>query len=74
MVQIVTYVLLVVFIVYAGRKVYKKTGDSASYKPLFENLRVNKMGALAYDVTFLLRRFLVISVITVLADEPIVQI
>ena len=73
-VQFVTYVLLVVFIVYAGRKVYKETGESDSYNLLFENLRINKMGALAYDVTFLLRRFLVISLITVMANEPIVQI
>ena len=66
------YILLVVFIVFAGRKVFKKTPDHASYKLVFSDLRTNKVGALVYDVAFLLRRFLIISLITVLADEPIV--
>ena len=72
--QIVIYALLVVFIVFAGCKVFKKTPDHASYKLVFSDLRTNKVGALAYDVAFLFRRILVISLITVLADEPIVQI
>ena len=73
-IQIVIYILLVFFIVFAGYKVFKKRPDHVSYKLVFSDLRTNKVGALAYDVAFLLRRFLVISLITVLADEPIVQI
>ena len=73
-VQALIYVLLVTGIVFAGRKVYKKSADNSRFKLLFENLRLNKIGALAYDVIFLLRRFLVIILITVLADSPVVQI
>ena len=72
--QIVIYALLVVFIVFAARKVFKKTPDHESYKLVFSNLRTDKVGALVYDVAFLLRRFLIISLITILAGEPIVQI
>ena len=61
--------MLIAYIIYAASKVYKKKGDDASYKLAFTYLRMNKIGALAFDVIFLMRRFLVICLITVLAEE-----
>ena len=74
-IQIAIYVALVAFIIFAAHKVYyKQAPNHSDYKTLFTSLRIDKKSALAFDIMFLMRRFLVICLITLLIEQSLAQI
>ena len=74
MILIAVFVAFSGFLLYAAYSVYNKTEGYERFESVFDNLKLNKKGALAYHNVYCLRRTVVLLVVVFLTQSRISQI